>query len=459
MVATTQEQSASPLRQGLQTRQLTMIALGGVIGAGLFVGSGTAIKTAGPGVLLVYLVTGGLVILVMRMLAELAVAAPATGSFAVYATRELGHWAGLAVGWLYAYHWCVTIAFEAIAGAAITQQLLPGIPSWAAALLFMAALTGVNLAQVRSFGRFEFWFALIKVAAIVAFILIGLVAIVGLLPGVPAPGLSNLTGHGGFLPNGWSPLLLTTLVVFFSYFGTELATVAAGEAVHPAETVRRSMRSVAWRILLFYAGSIFVVVMLLPWNATAVTASPYAAVLERLGIPGAAFIMDLIVLTAVLSCLNSGIYSSSRMLFAMARQGEGSKALARTSRSGVPYVAVCAASVGGFLAVLANYFLPTAVVFNFLLNSSGSVAVVIYLVIAVTQIRGRRRAEAAGESLTVRMWGFPYLSWFVVAALTIVLLGMAVAPDKRDKLLLTCAVTAVAVAAGLIVQARRKGAK
>jgi GABA permease len=452
---TTPHTGQSVLRAALSSRQLTMIGIGGVIGAGLFVGSGKAIGSTGPGVVFVYAGVGVLIVLVMRMLAERAVAAPDSGSFSTYATRELGSWAGLAIGWLYAYHWCVVIAFEAIAGAAIAHRLVPAVPTWLAALAFMAALTGVNLAAVRSFGRFEFWFALIKVAAIVGFILLGLVAIAGLLPGVAAPGTTNLTGHGGLFPHGAAPILPALLTIFFSYFGTELVTVAAGESVNPAETVRRSMRSVAARIIVFYVGSIAVVVTLLPAGSTEVTASPYAAVLGHIGLAGTSTIMNVIVLTAVLSCLNSGVYSSSRMVFAMARRGEAPRALARVNPVGVPTRAVLLAAGAGFLAVLANYFLPTDVVFTFLLNSSGAVAVVVYLCVAATHIAGRRRLGRAGSrALPVRMWAYPYLSALVVVLLLAVLAGMAYTPASRQPLLLTGLATAVAIAAGVLWQRR-----
>jgi gamma-aminobutyrate permease len=444
------------LKPALSSRQLTMIGLGGVIGAGLFVGSGKAISSTGPGVVFAYAGIGILIVLVMRMLAELAVASPDTGSFSAYATRELGPWAGLAIGWLYAYHWWVVVAFEAIAGAAVAHHLVPSVPTWLFALVFMAGLTAVNLAAVRSFGRFEYWFALIKITAILIFIGIGVIAIAGLLPGVPAPGLSNLTGHGGLFPHGGTPVLAALLTVFFSYFGTELVTVAAGESVNPAETVRRSMRSVATRIIVFYVGSIAVVVTLLPSSSTEVTASPYTAVLGHLGIPGAATIMDVIVLTAVLSCLNSGIYSSSRMVFSMATRGEAPSALRRLNPAGVPTRAVLLSAGAGFLAVLVNYFLPTDLVFTFLLNSSGAVAVVVYLCVATTQIAGRRRLGPEGAArLPVRMWAWPYLSVVVVLLLVGVLVGMAFNAGSHQPLLLTALATLVAVTTGVIWQRRR----
>ncbi|WP_431771665.1 amino acid permease [Streptomyces cucumeris] len=443
------------LRGALGNRQMTMIAIGGVIGAGLFVGSGQAIHQAGPAVLVAYAAIGALVVLVMRMLAEMSVAQPETGSFSSYAARELGPWAGLSVGWLYAYHWCVVIGFEAIAGAAIVHQLLPTIPTWLAALVVMAALIAVNSTRVESFGSFEFWFSMIKVAAIIAFLLVGLAALLGAAPGTDAPGMSQLTGHGGFAPNGWLPVLQASLVVFFSYFGTEAITIAAGEARHPAEAVRTGMRSVVWRILLFYVGSIAVVVALIPWDATAVTESPFVAVLEHLGIPHAAPVMNVVVLTAVLSCLNSGLYSSSRMLYSLARRAEAPAVLARTTKNGVPVPALLLASSVGLATVVANYFLPTTAVFDFLLQSSGCIALVIYLSITVTHLRGRRRLERENPgALTVRMWAFPHLSLLVLAVLLIIFGGMAINGDSRRSLVLTLVVTTIAVVAGVLHQRR-----
>lgn len=444
------------LSSGLGNRQMTMIAIGGVIGAGLFVGSGTAIAQAGPGVLIAYIGVGLIVVLVMRMLGEMAVAQPETGSFSSYASRELGPWAGLSVGWLYAYQWCITVGFEAIAGAAICHRLLPGIPSWTAALVFMAGLIGVNLIRVSSYGEFEFWFALIKVVAIVAFILLGIAALLGFLPGFASPGLSNLTEHGGFLPQGGMAVLLATLVVFFSFFGTEVVTIAAGEAHDPVQSVRRGMNSVVWRILVFYIGSMIIVLTLLPWNDTEITQSPYVAVLNRLGIPGAAGVMDVVVLTAVLSCLNSGIYASSRMVYSLASRGEGPRILARTNAQGVPVAAVLLASSIGLLTVVANYFIPTEAVFHFLLDSSGAVAVVVYLCIVATQLRGRRRLERERpEALSLKMWAFPYLSGVVGVVLLAIIVGMGVNSDSRRSLVLTLLVTAVAVTAGVVRQRRQ----
>ena len=444
------EDGAQQLRAGLKKRQMNMIAVGGVIGAGLFVGSGGAIAQAGPAAVLVYAAVGLLVVLVMRMLAELAVRSPETGSFASYARRHLGPWAGLATGWCYAYTWAVIIGFEATAGAGILSRLVPGVPPWVAALTFMLALTASNLISVRSFGELEFWFAAIKVFVIIGFLMLGVAAIVGLMPGVKAPGLTHLTGNGGLAPHGWVPVALAGLVVMFSYFGTEVVTIAAGESEDPRAAVRQAMRTVVTRILIFYVGSVAVIVTLLPATSSDVTKSPFVATLALIGIPGAPLIMDVVVLTAVLSCLNSGIYTCSRILFSLAQRGEAPARLAMVNGRGVPTLAVVTASVGGFVTVVADYFLPTAALFTFLLESTGAMALVIYLVIAFTQLRARRAAEASGVELPVRMWAYPYLTWAVIFVLVGVALALAVNGPTQRSFLLTAVVTGVAVVAGVL---------
>jgi L-asparagine transporter-like permease len=303
----------SGLGKGLRQRHLSMIAIAGVIGAGLFVGSGAAIEQTGPGAVLSYALAGLLVVLVMRMLGEMSAASPSTGSFSTYAEEALGPWAGLAIGWLYWWFWVVVLGIEATAGAEIIARWVPAVPQWGWALLIMLLLTATNLYSVRSFGEFEFWFAAIKVTAIVAFLAVGVLAILGLLPTVESPGLSNLVGKGGFLPFGVSPVFAGMVVIVFSFFGAEIATIAAGESDNPGLAVRAAVRSVVWRILVFYIGSIAIIVTLLPYDDADVATSPYVAVLKHLGLPAAATLMDVVVLTSVLSCLNSGLYTASRM--------------------------------------------------------------------------------------------------------------------------------------------------
>ncbi|GAB2961476.1 amino acid permease [Nonomuraea fastidiosa] len=441
--------SASRLAGSLGKRHLSMIAIAGVIGAGLFVGSGAAISQAGPGVLVSYAAAGLLVVLVMRMLGEMAAANPDTGSFSAYAERAIGPWAGFSIGWLYWWFWVVVLGVEATAGAAIVHRWLPGVPQWGWALLLMVALTVTNLVSVRSYGEFEFWFASIKVAAITVFLLVGVVAIAGLLPGFPAPGLSNLTGHQGFFPNGPGHVFAAMLVVVFSFFGAEIATVAAGESAHPEQAVRSAVRSVVWRILVFYLGSIAVVVTLLPWNDASVVKSPYVAVLDRIGLPAAGVVMDAIVLTSVLSCLNSALYTASRMAYSLAVRGDAPKAFGRLSNAKVPVVAVLASTVVGFVTVFFNYVSPDTV-FLFLTNSSGAVAVFVWLVIAFSQLRMRRVLEReTSDKLTLRMWGYPYLTWASIAGMIALLLGMLFDEGNRSQLAISVAVAVIVVGVGV----------
>ncbi len=305
---------------------MTMIALGGVIGAGLFVGSGVVIKAAGPAAVLSFVITGLLVVLVMRMLGEMAVALPAVGSFYEYARLafsdrpRLGELAGFLTGWMYWYFWVIVVAIEAVAGAGLVRFWLPGEPPWLISLALLVLLTFTNLISVRSYGEFEFWFASIKVAAIGVFLMLAGVYVLGLWPGV-APSVANLTAHGGFAPNGMLPILTGAVAATGFYFGAEIVTIAAAEAAEPAKAVARATNSVITRVLFFYVGSILLVVCLVPWNSPAISA-PYVSALSAMGIPAAAQIMNAVVLTAVLSALNSGLYASSRMLFALTRRGD-----------------------------------------------------------------------------------------------------------------------------------------
>ncbi|MCY0906108.1 amino acid permease [Arthrobacter sp. H14-L1] len=436
------------LSKTLKPRHLSMIAIAGVIGAGLFVGSGVAIRQAGPGILIAYAAAGLVVILVMRMLGEMAAANPETGSFSTYADKALGRWAGFSIGWLYAWFWIIVLGVEATAGAAIMHRWAPGVDQWIWALILMVLLTLTNVASVKSFGEFEFWFASIKVAAITIFLLLGVAAILGWLPGVKAPGMSNLTGNGGFLPNGGGAVLAGILVVVFSFFGAEIATIAAGESANPVNAVKKAVKSTVWRILIFYIGSIAIVVTLLPWNDASVAKSPYVAVIELYGIPGAGVIMDVVVLTSVLSCLNSGLYTASRMIFSLSSRGDAPKALRGISTRGVPAAAVLASTVVGFITVGLNYIAPDTV-FLFLVNTSGAIALFVWLVIAVSQLILRRRMGTAARDLPLKMWAFPYLTWLAIASITALLVGMIILPDTRESLLLSAALAAVVVAIGL----------
>lgn len=447
--------SQPELHKSLKPRHLSMIAIAGVIGAGLFVGSGAAIHQAGPGILLAYAAAGIVVILVMRMLGEMAAANPETGSFSAYADKALGRWAGFSIGWLYAWFWIIVLGIEATAGAAIMHRWLPGVDQWVWALVLMIALTLTNVWSVKSYGEFEFWFASVKVTAIVLFLIAGIAAILGLIPGVPAPGTSNLLGHGGLMPNGAEAVLAGILVVVFSFFGAEIATIAAGESADPVSAVRKAVNSVVWRILVFYIGSMAIVVTLLPWDDASVAKSPYVAVIERFGIPGAATIMDIVVLTSVLSCLNSGLYTASRMIFSLSTRGDAPASWGRISGRGVPVRSVLVSTVVGFITVGLNYLWPDTV-FLFLVNTSGAIALFVWLVISASQLVLRRRADAAGTRLEIRMWLFPYLTWASIVAIVALLVGMLFLDDTRDELILSAALAAVVIAIGVLRYRRQR---
>lgn len=429
------------LKKGLKQRHLTMIAMGGVIGAGLFVGSGTVIGKAGPSAFLTYAITGVLIILVMRMLGEMATANPSTGSFADYARQALGGWAGFSVGWLYWYFWVIVIGFEAVAGAGVLQYWLPNVPLWLMSLILMTLMTATNLFSVSSFGEFEFWFAGIKVVAIVLFMVLGGLYVLGLWPHKSLD-FANLTSHGGFFPHGVSAIVSAIVVVIFSMVGAEVATIAAAESKDPGKAIARATNSVILRIAIFFVGSIFLLAVIVPWDANKPKVSPYVLAFKDMGIPFADNIMNAVVLTAVLSCLNSGLYTSSRMLFVLAARREAPVGLMSVSRRGVPMAAILASSVIGFLCVIAAAISPNGV-FLFLLNSSGAIILFVYLLIAISQIVLRRRT--APEKLTVKMWLFPVLSFVVIAAILAVLLQMAFDKDAAIQLWLSLLAWAIVV--------------
>ncbi|MFF4408258.1 amino acid permease [Streptomyces sp. NPDC001262] len=450
------------LKAGLKNRHLSMIAIGGVIGAGLFVGSASGIAAAGPGILISYALVGAMVVFVMRMLGEMAAANPTSGSFSAYADRALGRWAGFTIGWLYWFFWVVVLAVEATAGAKILAGWVPAVPQWAWALIVMVVLTATNLASVSSYGEFEFWFAGIKVVAIGAFVVIGLLAVFGVLPGAhnDTSGFSNLTAHGGFLPNGPGAILTGVLMVVFSFMGSEIVTLAAGESEDPQRAVTKATNSVIWRIGVFYLGSILVVVSLLPWDSAEIAKKgSYVAALDSIGIPHAGQIMNVIVLTAVLSCLNSGLYTASRMAFSLGQRGDAPKVFARVnSKNGVPQAAILGSVVFGFLSVVFNYVWPDTV-FKFLLNSSGAIALFVWLVICVTQLKMRGIIlREMPEKLVVRMWAFPYLTYATIGMILFVLGYMVVdGGDNRDQVLLSTLVGAIVLVLGIVLGRRHEG--
>ncbi len=424
---------ANGLRRTLKTRHMRMIALGGVIGAGLFVGSGVVIQSTGPAAVLSFALTGTLVVLVMRMLGEMASAYPAVGGFYEYNRLALGELAGFMTGWMYWYFWIIVVALEAVAGAKLLTHWFPGVAPWRFTLGLMTIFTLLNLLSVRSWGETEYWFASIKVIAITIFLGLGIVVVCGLWPGLSG-GFTNLTAHGGFMPLGLAPVLTGAVAATGFYFGSEIVTVAAAESAEPERAVARATQSVVSRVLVFYVGSILVVVTLVPWNAPGIV-QPYVTALEALRVPGAAQIMNAVILTAVLSALNSGLFASSRMIMALARRGDAPRSVARLNKRGVPVHAILMSTAFGYAAVVMNYISPEHV-FAFLVDSYGTVAIFVYLLIACAELRLRGRLEReAPERLRVRMWAFPTLTIVAIVTMLAIVAAMAFIEDQRLPLL------------------------
>ncbi len=438
------------LSRSLQGRHLAMISIGGIIGAGLFVGSSTSITAAGPAVFISYAITGMLILLVMRMLGEMATALPQVRSFTEFARAGLGDGAGFVVGWLYWYFWVIVVPVEAIAGAKILQHWLPQFSQLEIGLGLMTVMTGVNLLSARSYAEFEFWFASIKVAAIIAFIAIS----ASYAFGWTAPGgatFGNLTNHGGFAPKGWLAVLAAASPVFFAMTGAEITTVAAAESAQPGRAIANMTTTVIWRILIFYVVSVFLIVAVIPWNSVRSGESPFTLALNTMHVPWADTIMSAIILTAVLSCLNSAFYVSSRVLFILAARGDAPQSLIKVNKRRVPVVSVLIGAVAGFLGIVAAIEAPQKV-FDFLVSASGALMVFVYMITAAAQITLRRRRERRAEAApAICMWLFPYLSYAAIACMTAVLIAMAFTPGQQQDFKFSCITLLVTIIAYMIL--------
>lgn len=404
------------LGSGLKVRHLTMMGLGSAIGAGLFLGSGVGIQAAGPAVLVSYILAGIMVIFVMRMLGEMGAALPVSGSFSHYARIGIGRWAGFSMGWLYWFMLIMVLGVEITGASAIVQSWLPGVPQWTVALVFVSFFAVINLAQVANFGEFEFWFAALKVAVIIGFLIIGVLLVFGLLPGTEPVGTEHLLGDGdGFAPNGMAGIAAGLLAVAFAFGGIEIVTIAAAESKDPERSIAVAVRTVVWRITLFYLGAISIMVLVLPWTTASGETSPFIAVLDVAGLPYASGLMELVVVVALLSAFNANVYGTSRMAYSLARGGDGPTFLGKLTHRGVPRNAVLLSVFFGFVSVLLNWLLPDTLL-EILLNAVGSALLAIWIFIVVAHLRLRRRFEEEG-TLRLRMWAFPYLSWFTLAML------------------------------------------
>lgn len=452
----TAERPSTSLGHSMKPRQLTMMGLGSAIGAGLFLGSGAGVQAAGPAVLISYLVAGTLIILVMWALGEMAAANPNSGAFSVYAEKAMGRTAGATVGWLWWLQLVVVIAAEALGAAALLFSVWPVVPVWILALVFMAAFTAINLAGVNNFGEFEFWFAILKVAAILIFLGIGTALLLGLLPDAPSPGLGNITGN--FAPAGLGGIATALFVVIFAFGGTEIVSVAAAETENPRHSVGLAIRTVLWRILVFYVGSVFVIAAVLPATSASL-ASPFAGVLDAARIPGAGTAITLVAVIALLSALNANLYGSSRMIYSLANRGEAPRFLSKLNQARVPMIAVGVSVAFGFIAAVLELLFPEKIL-PALFQLVGSTCLMVWGSALVSQLILRRRADRDRTELPLRMKGFPALTIFGLILLALIFaVGFSSAESSRQLVSTIILVAAISAACriGAKVAASRGG--
>ena len=433
----------------LKPRHVTMITLGGIIGASLFVGSGNVIRSVGPAAILSYLIGGLLVFLAMRMLGEMAAARPAIGSFMEYARVGLGNWAAYLVGWLYWYFWVGVLAYEAVLGGETMHSWFTFLPAWAWSLILILIFIGTNAISVRTFGEVEFWLASIKVIAIVVFLVAGTLFALGLWPNA-TNSVSNLWIHGGFAPNGYTVAFTGVALVIFSCFGTEIAVMAAAESEDPAKGIRQATSTIIWRILLFFVGAVLVITMVVPWNQLPepvnVATAPFTYVFSLLGLPGADIVMQLIIFTAVISVLNSGLYSASRMFAALADQGFAPKLISKRNKNGLPIWALIASTSGAVVATIVNFAAPDSGVFDFIMNSAGLVALFVYVFIALTQMRIRQKLSPEEvKNLKLKVWLHPWLNIILFVAIAFILVVMLTTDSGRTQVWTSLIATGVLI--------------
>ena len=455
-MSTAEPTPAATLGHGLKVRHLTMMGLGSTIGAGLFLGTGVAIAAAGPAVLVAYVIAGALAILVMQMLGEMGTVIPASGSFSEYAEHGIGRWAGFTQGWIY---WLATVAVlgAEITGAAAFIGAWLAVPPWIPAAVCVAIFGVINLLHVRSFGEFEYWFAAIKVLVIVAFLIVGFLLIFGLLPGHEAIG-TKVFLDDGFMPNGLGGVAAGLLAVAFAFGGIEVVAIAAAESEDPEKSLVNAVRTTILRISVFYLGSVLVITFLLPYsslgNADTAAQSPFTQVLDHAGIKGAAGFMEVIIVLALLSAFNAQIYASSRMMHSLASRHEAPKIFTKTNAQGVPTHAIALSVILSVIMVVLNYA-DTGWLLSFMLNAAGASLLIVWVFIAVSQLRLRRQLEAI-HPLPIRMWAFPYLTWFALAVFAAIAVLMLTDASARVQLLSAGAMFVVLAFAG-VLNAKARG--
>ncbi|GGE19273.1 putative amino acid permease YtnA [Marinithermofilum abyssi] len=408
--------------RGLKERHIQLIGIGGAIGVGLFLGSATAIQTAGPALILSYGIGGLILYFILRALGELAVYKPVAGSFSAYAEEFIGPWAGFVTGWTYWFMWIVTGMAEITAVGVYARYWFPEVPQWIPALIALVVIYGLNLIAVKLFGELEFWFSLIKVVTILALIGIGLAVITtGFGNGGHPVGFSNLWEHGGFFPHGAGGVLLTLQMVMFAFLGGELIGVTAGEAENPKKTLPSAINKFVWRILIFYIGALAVIMAMYPWNELDGKTSPFVLIFEKIGIVGAAGIVNFVVMTAALSSCNSGVFSTGRMIYTLSNARQAPQFLGQLNRRRVPARALTASTAVLLVGVFLNYVIPEEA-FIYVTSVATVGALWTWGIIVYAHMKYRRKVEAGvlpeGE---FRLYGAPWVNWLVMAFLLLVL--------------------------------------
>lgn len=428
-------QEQEGLQRGLQNRHIQLIALGGAIGVGLFYGSATTIQMAGPSVILGYLVGGLVIFAIMRALGEMAVAEPVSGSFSSYANRYIGSFAGFLTGWTYWFMWVVVGMAEITVVGVYIKYWFPGVEQWLSAFLALIIITLINLINVKAYGEFEFWFALIKIVAIIGMIIAGLAIILfGIGNGGEPIGFDNLWTHGGFMPNGITGLLLSLVMVMFSFGGVELIGLTAGEATNPSKSIPKAINSVIWRILLFYICSLGIMMILFPWNKVGDGESPFVLIFDQVGIPGAGNIINFVVLTAALSAFNSGLYSTGRMLYNLSLQHNGPAFFGKLNQNSTPSRGILFSSLILFVAVILNYFIPEKV---FLYISAVAIVAVVtnWSIILLSHLKFRQsKSKDELDALKFKMPLFPISTYISLVFLALIIVLMAFIDGMRQAL-------------------------
>jgi AAT family amino acid transporter len=409
------ETNRQDLKKGLLPRHVQFMALAGMIGTGIFKGSSETLSMAGPSVVISYLIGGILLFIVMGALGEMASVYPNL-SVQRLVHRAFGFQISFIVGWLYWINWILVTVVELIAAASFLQYWYPSVPLWILSLLCAALIIGINLFQVKYYGEMEFWFASIKILALTLFIILGAMILFGIVPSPISDPFTNYTAHGGFFPNGIGGVLSAFLVVMFSYGGAELIGVAVAETKDAEHVLSKVIKGTVWRVILFYMLPILIICGIIPWNQISSVESPFVQVFSIAGIPGAADVMNFVLITAVLSAANSGIYATSRTLFSMAQSGEAPKSLGKTSRTGIPINGITLTTIFILLGVFLAYMIPNQVI-GYLMAIPGMTVILIWLSICLAQLKLRRFYK---KMPNFKVIGFPFTTTMAIITLIII---------------------------------------